>query len=207
MGMFVTLGPGTNHERVARAYLAFHRQPPTALRCVASAEDGARQVIDGAADYLILCSVHPDAAAITGRHYRVLFAMDAFISPSKPLAILTRRDVRTPRRLGLFKPTRDYADTAAWTEVVEETEGSIVTVWNRLLAGDYDSALVYLDYAAERPDLVRVAQTLGSPDDTWIVFGRERASGGRLLACADSAVARRLEATASAPPASCRPAR
>jgi hypothetical protein len=95
-------------------------------------------------------------------------------------------------RLGLLQPTRDYADVTGWSEVVEETQGSIVDVWGKLLAGAYDSALVYLEYAAQRPDLVWVEQELGSPDDTWIVFGRERASGGGVLASADSVIGRRL---------------
>jgi hypothetical protein len=193
MTLFVTPGPGTNHELVARAYLAFHSQTdPAALGFVASAEQGARRVLAGEADYLILCSVHPEAPGVTGRHYRALFAVDAFISPSKPLAIVTRRDAPRRGRLGLLQPTRDYADVTGWSEVVEETQGSIVDVWGKLLAGAYDSALVYLEYAAQRPDLVWVEQELGSPDDTWIVFGRERASGGGVLASADSVIGRRL---------------
>ncbi len=193
MKTFVTMGPGTNHDLVARRYLGFHGLGPEALTFVDRPEQGAERVLQGKADYFILCSVHADAPAITGRHFRSLFIVDTFISPSKPLAVVTRKDVAQPRSLGLLTPTLDYADTARWSEVIAEPDGSIVQIWQRLLAGEFDSALVYLEYAEQFPDKVVVDQTLGSPDDAWLVFGRERASNGGLIADKDSAVARCLK--------------
>jgi hypothetical protein len=194
MTTFVTLGPGTNHELVARKYIAFHGLGAEALQFVGEPAHGARLVLQNKADYLIVCSVHPDAAGITGRNFRELFIVDAFISSSKPLAILACKDVVQPRRLGLFAPTRDYVDTSRWPEVVIETEGSIVQVWHRLLAKEYDAALVYLEYADQYPDEVVVAEVIGSPDDAWLVFGRTRASKGGLVAHRDSAVGRDIGA-------------
>jgi hypothetical protein len=189
---FVTMGPGTNHELVSRKYLAFHGLPTAALSFVSEPWDGARLVLDGRVDYLILCSVHPDAPTITGRHFRELFIVDTFISSSKPLAILTRREVANPRRLGIFAPTRDYADTSKWSEVVVEAERSLVQIWQRLLAGEYDSALVYLEYAEGHANRVVVDQVIGSPDDAWLVFGRERASDGGPVVCRDSVLSRQI---------------
>jgi hypothetical protein len=194
MKTFVTMGPGTNHDLVARRYLAFHGLGPRALSFVDRPEQGAERVLEGKADYLILCSVHADAPAITGRHFRSLFIVDTFISSSKPLAVVTRKDVARPRRLGLLAPTRDYIDTAKWSDVIVEPDGSIVQIWERLLAKEFDSALVYLEYAEQFPDLVVVDREIGSPDDAWLVFGRVRASDGGLIAHKDSAVGRSITA-------------
>ncbi len=57
-----------------------------------------------------------------------------------------------------------------------------------LLAGRYDSALVYGEYAQQYPGRFRVDQQLGSPDDVWIVYSRERTSQGLIQACVDSPV-------------------
>ena len=192
MKVFVTLGPGTNHDVVARAYLDFHGASPEALRFVEDPKEGVRMLREAAADYMILCSVHPDAAEITGRNFREIFVVDSFISPSKTLAILTRVDVAAPRRLGIFAPTVDYTDTSAWDEVIVEAEGSIVAVADRLIAGAYDSALVYLHYAEDHAGMFRIDRVIGSPVDAWVVFGRVKAGDGGLVACRDSAVGRDL---------------
>ena len=59
MASFITLGPGTNHDYVARRYLAFLGLGPEALRFVAAPAEGAALLLRGEADYMILCSVHP----------------------------------------------------------------------------------------------------------------------------------------------------
>ncbi len=194
MKRFVTLGPGTNHDVVARRYLDFHGVDDSVLTFVPTPEEGVDAVLDGRADYLVLCSVHPDAAGITGRHHRRVFIVDTFLSASKPLAVLTRAEVAHPRRLGLFAPTRDYVDTSPWPEVMSETEGSIVRVWQGLRDGAYDSALVYEAYADEHPGRFRVDAAVGSPVDAWVVFGRHAIPGDGFSACRDSAVGRALAA-------------
>ena len=187
---FVTIGPGTNHDVVARAYLGLHGLDGGHLAFVAMPDAGVAMILRGEADFLLLCSVHPDAARITGENFRRLFIIDTFISPSKTLAVLTRRGVARPRSLGLFGPTRPYVDTSRWEQVVEEQAGSIVTVGEALLRGTYDSALVYLDYAERYPDRFDITEVIGSPDDAWVVFGTQRASTGGVVAAPDSAVAR-----------------
>ena len=186
---FVTVGPGTNHDVVARAYLEFHGLDDRHLGFVAEPDEAVAQLLQGNADYFVLCSVHPDAARITGEHWRRVFVVDSFISSSKTLAVLTRRGVVRPRSIGLFAPTRSYLDTSRWSELVVEETGSIVTVGEKLLRGAYDSALVYLEYAERHPDRLEIDEIVGSPDDAWVVFGLHRASDGRLVASEFSTVA------------------
>lgn len=187
----LTLGPGTNHDLVARRYCAFHGlDPEAALGFIDEPDEGVRRVLAGEADHLLLCSVHPDAARITAQNFRRLFIVDTFISPSKELAVLTRRGVAAPLSLAVFAPTLDYVDTSRWRDIIVERQGSIVTVAARLLAGGCDSALVYLDYAERYPGRFEVTELIGSPDDAWLIFGRTRAWQGRIVADADSAVGR-----------------
>lgn len=186
---FVTIGPHTNHDFVARLYLAFHGIPEQSLAFVADGRAGAARVLDGEADYLVLCSVHPQAAEITGRYFTSLFIVDTFISSSKPLAIVRRRG-RPRRCLGVFAPTLPYIDESAWPEICVETEGSIVQVSAHLLAGKYDAALVYRDFVEGDPEHFELDRVIGSPDDAWLVFGRERAAAHGPVICSESLVAR-----------------
>jgi hypothetical protein len=191
---FLTLGPGTNHELVARAYLDFHGVDQAQLGFFADPAEGVARVRAGEAEFIILCSVHPDAARITAEDFRRFFIVDTFISPSKTLAVLARKDVARPRSLAVFGPTRDYVDTSRWEEVIVENTGSIVTVAERILAGGCDAALLYLEYADRHPGFFDVMEVIGSPDDAWLVFGTRRASDGGVVACRDSVVARAISA-------------
>lgn len=191
----LTLGPGTNHELVARRYCAFHGlDPVTALGFFEDPDEGVRRVLAGEADHLLLCSVHPDVARVTAQNFRRLFIVDTFISPSKELAVLTRRGVASPRSLALFAPTLDYVDASRWEEVVVERQGSIVNVFARLEEGSVDSALVYLEYMDRHPGRFEVTELVGSPDDAWVVFGTTRAWQGQIVAQADSLVGRAARA-------------
>lgn len=201
MPRFLTLGPGTNHELVARAYLDLHGVDQAQLGFFADPDDGVAKVKAGEAAFMILCSVHPDAARITAHDFRRFFIVDTFISPSKTLAVLTRKGVARPRSLALFGPTRDYVDTTRWEEVIVENSGSIVTVAKRILAGGCDAALLYLEYADRHPGFFEVTEVIGSPDDAWLVFGTQRASDGGIVANRDSAVARAVRNAARASPA------
>ena len=113
-----------------------------------------------------------------------IHVIDAFISPSCSLAVLTRADVEVPRTLGLQPATERYFDASRWEELVREI--SIMTVAEGLLAGRFDSGITALDVASEHPSAFRVEQELSSLDDPWIVYGRERASDGGVVAWPDS---------------------
>jgi hypothetical protein len=191
--VFATLGPaGTNHELVTKRYLAFHRFDAARLELVQDFDGAIEGLRAGRFDYVVQCAVHPDTPRILGANFRDVFAVDAFISPSRDLAILTRKDVLNPKSIGLvLSATESYADLARWTE--KHGGPSIPAIFDNLLNGHYDSALVYLDYAARYPDRFRVDEVIGSPDDVWIVYGRTRASNGDLLAWPDSPVARAVK--------------
>lgn len=188
-----TLGPaGTNHELVARRYLDFHGAGTEGLRLAGSFREAVALLRAGEVDFVLQCAVHPDAPETLGGNFREVFAIDCFISDSRPLAILTRADVVAPRSIGLVMPaTESYADLGRWQE--KRPYASIPLAFADLLAGRIDSALAYRDYAADHPGLLRVDEEIGSPDDVWIVYGRERAHSGGLLASRESAFARRLE--------------
>lgn len=183
-----TLGPaGTNHEFVTREYVRFHDVPDAQIvlvSCFAQATDG---LLRGEYDFIVQCAVHPDTPATLGGRFNEVFAVDCFISPSRSLAILTRIEVETPRSIGLLRPaTESYIDLEAWDDKISGS--SLPTIFDDLLRGQYDSALVYLDYAEEFPDRVRVDKVIGSPDDVWIVYASERTSRGGLQAWKDGPV-------------------
>ena len=188
--IFATLGPsGTNHEFVARKYIDFHELHEATLRLSDTATAGAEAVRDGVADYFILCAVHPDTPNIVGRFFREVFIVDTFISPSLPLAVLTRADVNKPRSIGVLHPaTTEYIDTSKWERVAKITTGSLHTVADGLLKGRYDSGLVYLNYAHRYPAQLRVDQEIGSPDDAWLVLGRKRTFADPILAWKDGPI-------------------
>ncbi len=192
---FTTLGPpGTNHELVTRKYLGFHGLSATAdLQLSASVDEAVERIHAGTADYFVLCSVHPDTPRAVGRHYREMFVVDSFISPSLPLAVLTRADIEHPTSLGVLHPsTTDYIDASSWDRVVHITTGTLHTVAEGLLAGRYDSGLVYRNYAERFPGRLRVDLDLGSPDDAWLVLGRERTFSEPVQAWQDAPIARQF---------------
>jgi hypothetical protein len=191
---FTTLGPaGTNHEFVSRKYLTFHGLPADSLRLSATVDEAVDSLRAGTADYFIVCSVHPDTARAVGRHYRDVFVVDAFISPSLPLAVLTRVEIANPRSIGVLHPsTTDYVDGSRWEQVAHITTGTLHSVARALLDGAFDSGLVYRNYADRYPDRLRVDFDLGSPDDAWLVLGRERTYAEPLQAWRDGPVARQF---------------
>jgi hypothetical protein len=149
-------------------------------------------LLGGEYDFVVQCAVHPDTPATLGTHFRNMFAVDCFISRSKELAVLTRVEVGTPRSIGLLRPaTESYTDLDKWDEKISGE--SLPIIFDNLLKGEYDSALVYLEYAEKFPDRVRVDEVLGSPDDVWIVYARERTSRGRLQAWKDAPIRRLIE--------------
>jgi hypothetical protein len=193
MLVFATLGPsGSNHELVSRQYLDFHGLLDAKLCLVADFDLAVAALRAGQVDYIIQCAVHPATAWVLGRHFREMFVIDTFISPSKPLGVLTRRDVAVPRSLALQPATRDYVDTSRWSRLVPEQ--SIATVAQALLEGRVDSGITAIEYAERHSDTLRVDAMIGSPDDAWIVYGRERVYRDRLVAWPDSPAARLFKA-------------
>ena len=134
--------------------------------------------------------MHPAAAEIVakGHFEHGIRVVDTFVSPSRPLAVLTGAGVSTPRSLGLQPATRDYLDTSRWEILVPER--SIMTVAEGLLAGRYDSGVTALSIAESHPGQFRVEQELGSVDDPWMVYGRRRVTEDGLVLWPGSPVSR-----------------
>ena len=59
---------------------------------------------------------------------------------------------------------------------------SIVRVAEGLLDGAWDSGLTTLELAEEHPGTFLVDAVIGTVDDPWLVYGRERVSSGKLVA-------------------------
>ena len=199
MIIIATLGPtGTNHEYVTREYIRFHKMQEVQVELVSSFAYAMDGLSSGAYDLVLQCAVHPETPATLGSHFNEVFAVDCFISPSRELAILTRIEVDRPRSIGLLRPaTESYADLSAWEEMVSGP--SLPIIFENLLKKQYDSALVYLDYAKEFPDRVRVDKVVGSPDDVWIVYARERTSGGQIQAWKDGPIRDLIRRKAAGP--------
>jgi hypothetical protein len=191
--VFATLGPaGTNHELVTHRFIAFHQLKSARIELVDDFAQAIAGLRRGDFDYVVQCAVHPDTPHTLGANFRDVFAVDAFISPSKDLAIVTRNEVAQPKSIGLVSPATDkYVDLSRWTK--KHAGPSIPVIFENLLKGRYDSALVYLDDAEQHPDRVRVDEVIGSPDDVWIVYGTKRLSGGGVLAWPDSPLGRALK--------------
>ena len=190
---FATFGPkGTNHELVTNEYIRFHGIENARVELVPSFDSATKGLLKGEYDFVVQCAVHPDTPETLGSHFREMFAVDSFISRSKELAVLTRKEVENPRSLGLLSPaTESYIDPQRWETLIPGA--SLPIIFDNLLNGAYDSALVYLEYAHQYPDRVRVEQVLGSPDDVWIVYGRERTSEGKLQASKEAPIRRLLK--------------
>lgn len=187
---FVTLGPSsTNHALVSERYLKFRELPAEDLGYVASPQEGFRAVDAGEADYFILCAVHPETPLVVGQAFSRVFIVDTFIAPSHPLAVVARADVANPKSIAVLSPsTRAYEDLSRWEHVVEVTSGTLHDVLDGLLDGRYDAAVVYASCVTQYPDRLRLVRALGSPDDAWLVLGRERTAASGLLACAQSPI-------------------
>jgi hypothetical protein len=174
--ILATLPAGTNHDFVARRYAGAHGLAPEPLGCE-SPRAALQAVLDFRADRALICAAHPDAPALPAEFHKRLFVVDAFVSSSKPLALVSRAQIAKPFSVGLFVATMGLADLSRWKEIVVERQGTIADVEARLAKGAYDSALVYRDFLDRAPGY-RLEEDIDSPDDAWIVFGRERIKPG-----------------------------
>jgi hypothetical protein len=190
---FLTLGPsGSNHEFVTARYIQHHGlEGRASMALVLSFDEAARLVIDGEADYIVQVAVHPSTADIVAKYRKQLFVIDAFVSSSKDMAVVTRVDVEIPRTLALQPATRDYVNTDGLTLIPETSTASVA---NGLLSGKYESGLTYSSLATENPTRFRIDEQIGTVDDPWIVYGRERLSDGQVVAWKESPAAQAFHA-------------
>ncbi|NVM87893.1 S1-C subfamily serine protease [Variovorax sp. SG517] len=184
---FATLGPGgTNHELITRRYLASQGIDDFEIKLILSFKDAITMLLEDTVDYVMQCAVHPETPQTLGENFRSVFAIDCFISDSQELAVLSRRDVQRPESIGVLLPANEkYTDLSRWKQVVSYS--SLPLINEALLVGEIDSGLVYRAYADKHPEVLRVDEVIGSPDDVWIVYGRKRAFKEKLIGFGDGA--------------------
>jgi hypothetical protein len=194
MPRFSTLGPsGSNHEFVLRRYLEAHGVEAEP-ELFASFRTGAQALAEGEGDFMLQCAVHPDAAWVTGAFLRRLHVVDAFISPSQPMALARHRRPASGRgRVGCQPATRSYADLSDWPECIEAP--TVQAVQEGLLRGDYEAGIVFERFLRDAPDDYVLVHPIGAVCDAWILYGREPVDEGRTVVWKDSPVAKRFHPT------------
>ena len=189
--IFATLGPaGSNHEYVTKRYLTLHELTDVEVVLVEDFALTLGMMSAGEVDFTVQVAVHPDVTNMVAKaHFEHgIHVVDAFVSPSRPLGVLTRAEVSVPKSLGLHSATEAYLDTSRWDRLVPEV--SRMTVSEGLLEGRFDSGVTALSFVEGYPERFRIEEELGTVDDPWIVYGRERVSDGRVVAWRDGPIAR-----------------
>ncbi|MDP9607522.1 UNVERIFIED_ORG: hypothetical protein J2W38_007347 [Variovorax paradoxus] len=186
---FITLGPsGSNHEYVTRNYLDFHEiSAKSSIDLAVDFESAAHAVLTGKADFLLQCAVHPATMATVAKYLDGLFVVDTFIAPSQDLAVIRRKDVPRSSTLAVMRPTLDYTDASRWKEI--KYVDTVAEVTKGLISGQYDAGLGFVSAAQKHPDILEVDEFIGTVDDAWIVYGRQKVSAGKLLAWRESPAA------------------
>ena len=190
---FVTLGPaGTNHEFVTGKYLEYRGLKNAQIKLIDDFLVGLAMINNGTADYMIQVAVHPECANVVATaHFEYgIHVIDTFISPSKELGIVTRRDIKTPKTLALQPATIKYINVKKWEKLVYVN--SIMHIPEGLLNGKYDSGLTTLEAAEKHKDQLRVDVQVGTVDDPWLVYGKYRVSNGNLVVSSSGTVRKNL---------------
>jgi len=193
----VTLGPeGTCHERAVRRYMEFQGVADFEIEYIGDFLDGLERIRGREDAFLVQCSAHPKVHEVTERHWKEVFVVDTFIYPTKHLVLLSRRDVETPRSLGIVPATKGYVDLSKWEEIIDVASKPIVG--EGLLRGDYDSGLTHMEHVEEHADELRLDLDIGEIDTTWVVYGRQKRFKGEVIGIPSSHLFRpnRLTATA-----------
>jgi hypothetical protein len=176
----VTLGPtGTCHERAVLRYLEFQKVEDFEIEFIGDFMDGLERVRDRENTFLVQCSAHPKVHEVTEHYWSEVFVVDAFIFPTKALAVLARRDVGQPKSLGLVPATAGYIDRDEWEEIVDVQSKPIVA--EELLAGRYDAGLTHLEHLETHPNDLRLELEIGEIDTTWVVYGTTKRFRGEVI--------------------------
>jgi hypothetical protein len=176
----ITLGPeGTCHERAVQRYLAFQGVEDYRIELITDFFDGLEMLRETPNGFLVQCSAHPKVHEITEKYWTEIFVVDTFIFPTKHLVLLSRKDVETPRSIGIVPATKGYVDLSQWEEVIDVASKPIVG--EGLLRGDYDSGLTHMEHVEEHADELRLDLDIGEIDTTWVVYGHEKRFKGEVI--------------------------
>jgi hypothetical protein len=176
----ITLGPeGTCHERAVQRYLEFQGVDEYRIELITDFFDGLEMLRETPNGFLVQCSAHPKVHEVTEKYWREVFVVDTFIYPTKHLVLLSRKEVETPRSIGIVPATKGYVDLSRWEEVIDVISKPIVG--EGLLRGDYDSGLTHMEHVEEHSDELRLDLDIGEIDTTWVVYGRQKRFQGELI--------------------------
>lgn len=176
----VTLGPaGTCHERAVRRYMDFQGIEDFEIEFIGDFLDGLERIRGQENAFLIQCSAHPKVHEVTERYWREVFVVDTFIYPTKHLVVLTRREIESPRSLGIVPATKGYVDLSQWDEIVDVVSKPVVG--EELLRGRYDSGLTHMEHFEEHQDELRLDLDIGEIDTTWLVYGAKKRFRGEVI--------------------------
>ena len=202
----ITLGPeGTCHERAVQRYLEFQGVDEYRIELITDFFDGLEMLRETPNGFLVQCSAHPKVHEITEKYWREIFVVDTFIYPTKHLVLLSRRDVETPRSIGIVPATKGYVDLSQWEEVIDVVSKPIVG--EGLLRGDYDSGLTHMEHVEEHAEELRLDLDIGEIDTTWVVYGRQKRFQGEVIGIPSAQLFERRGASAAEGPAGPRLAR
>lgn len=194
---FATLGPaGSNHEKATRTYLRFHGLTDAELSYFETYSQALDMLRGGEVDFFTQVCAHPEVAITIEKFHRDVFVVDSFIAPTRPMGVVTRRDVGEPKSLGYMIATAGYFDRSRWSTIVTEISNGAVA--EGLLAGKYDSGFTTTELVERHPDRFRIDEYIGEVDVCWLVYGRERVRKGEITAWRDAPVRRLLDAGRSA---------
>jgi hypothetical protein len=190
---FATLGPaGSNHEKATRIYLRFHGLTDAELSYFETYSQALDMLRGGDVDFFTQVCAHPEVAITIEKFHRDVFVVDSFIAPTRPMGVVTRRDVGEPKSLGYMIATAGYFDRSRWSTIVTEISNGAVA--EGLLAGKYDSGFTTTELVERHPDRFRIDEYIGEVDVCWLVYGRERVRKGEITAWRDAPVRRLLDA-------------
>lgn len=190
---FATLGPaGSNHEKATRTYLRFHGLTDAELSYFETYSQALDMLRGGDVDFFTQVCAHPEVAITIEKFHRDVFVVDSFIAPTRPMGVVTRRDVGEPKSLGYMIATAGYFDRSRWSTIVTEISNGAVA--EGLLAGKYDSGFTTTELVERHPDRFRIDEYVGEVDVCWLVYGRERVRKGEITAWRDAPVRRLLDA-------------
>lgn len=176
----VTLGPtGTCHERAVLRYMEFQGVDDFEIEFIGDFMDGLERIRGQENAFLVQCSAHPKVHEVTEHYWSEIFVVDTFIFPTKALAVLARREVETPRSLGLVPATAGYINREDWGEIIDVQSKPIVA--EELLAGRYEAGLTHLEHLEMHPEELRLELEIGEIDTTWVVYGTEKRFRGAVI--------------------------
>lgn len=189
---FGTLGTeGSNHSMIVRQYIEFRKLESAKVVLYTDFREAFEALLAGDLDFVLQVSVHPSHTEMSARYVHRVHVVDTFIAPSKSLAIITRKDVESPRSIAFQPATKHYADLSAWPRQIDEV--SIMTVAEGLHEGRFDSGITSVELVEQAPDRFRIDQLFGPITDVWVLFGRQPLNVSALVAWPEAPVCRHFQ--------------